>query len=400
MAAILHARGALPRLTRGAGGARLLRVSHTLRHVVLLVVVFPAFGVTLPFLPAFLAERGLSANQVAVVMALASAVRLIGGPLSGRLADRGLGARRVLAAACALAALTASLWGVVAGFWLLLAVIALHALPSAALAPLSEAVTLAGSRQGRGFDYGRVRATGSIAFVVASVGTGWAVGQFGLGVVPWIYAALLALAVPAALALPQAERSPGARGGSFVATLALPGFARMILVSGLLQGSHALYYAFGTIHWQAAGHSALVIGALWALGVVAEILLFLFGRGLCDRLGARGLFLAAAGFGALRWALTAETTWLPALVPVQVLHAASFGMAHLAAMRFILATAPPGQMGTAQSLYMSLGAGLWIGAVTLLCGLLYGAVEGQGFWAMAAMCAVAWGVARGVPRRG
>jgi MFS transporter, PPP family, 3-phenylpropionic acid transporter len=373
-------------------------VSHTLRHVLLLAVLFPAFGVTLPFLPAFLAERGLDATEVAIVMAVASAVRLVGGPVSGRLADRGLGARRVLAAACALSALTAALWGLVAGFALLLAVAALHALPSGALAPLSEAVTVAGSRQGRGFDYGRVRAIGSVAFVAGSVGTGWAVERFGIGVLPWIYAGVLALAVPAALALPRGERSAGARGGSFVATLGLPGFARMLVVSGLLQGSHALYYAFGTIHWQAAGHSPFTIGTLWALGVIAEILLFVFGRGFCDRMGARGLFVLAASLGLLRWGVTAETTWLPVLVPLQLLHAASFGMAHLAAMRFILATAAPSQMGTAQSLYMSLGTGLWIGVVTLASGPLYAALGGQGFWAMAVMCGVACWVARGVRR--
>jgi MFS transporter, PPP family, 3-phenylpropionic acid transporter len=376
------------------------RVPHTLRHALLLAVLFPAFGITLPFLPAFLAERGLDAAQVGIVMALASAVRLVGGPLSGRLADRGFGARLVLAVACALSALTAALWGLVAGFWLLLAVVALHALPSGALAPLSEAVTIAGSRQGRGFDYGRVRAIGSIAFVAGSVGTGWAVERFGLSVMPWIYTAVLALAVPAALALPQAERAAGGRGGSLVGTLALPGFARMLVVSGLLQGSHALYYAFGTIHWQAAGHTPLTIGLLWALGVVAEILLFIFGRGFCDRLGARGLFLLAAALGLLRWAATAETTALVALVPLQVLHAASFGMAHLAAMRFIVATAAPTQMGTAQSLYMSLGTGLWIGVVTLVSGPLYAALDGRGFWAMSAMCGAAWLIARGVRRGG
>jgi PPP family 3-phenylpropionic acid transporter len=373
-------------------------VPHTLRHAALLAVLFPAFGVTLPFLPAFLAERGLSATEVAIVMAVASAVRLVGGPLSGRLADRGLGARRVLAASCALSAITAASWGLSSGFALLLAVVALHALPSGALAPLSEAVTVAGSRTPPGFDYGRVRAIGSIAFVAGSIGTGWAVERHGLAVMPWIYAGVLALAVPAALALPRGERVAGPRGGSFAATLGLPGFARMLVVSGLLQGSHALYYAFGTIHWQAAGHSPVTIGALWALGVVAEILLFIFGRGFCDRLGARGLFVLAAGLGALRWAATAETTWLPALVPLQALHAASFGMAHLAAMRFIVATAPAGQMSTAQSLYMSLGTGLWIGIVTLLSGPLYESQEGRGFWAMAAMCALALLIARGVRR--
>jgi PPP family 3-phenylpropionic acid transporter len=41
-----------------------------------------------------------------------------------------------------------------------------------------------------------------------------------------------------------------------------------------MHGSHAFYYAFGTLHWQAQGLGAGLIGALWATGVVAEIALF------------------------------------------------------------------------------------------------------------------------------
>ena len=97
----------------------------------------------------------------------------------------------------------------------------------------------------------------------------------------------------------------------------------------------------------------------------------------------------------VRWGVTAETTWLPALAAAQLLHALTFGAQHLAAMR-VLATLPPGQAATAQTLHSSLGTGLAMGVLTLLSGPLYAAFGGGGFWAMAALCAAALPVTLGL----
>jgi MFS transporter, PPP family, 3-phenylpropionic acid transporter len=129
-----------------------------------------------------------------------------------------------------------------------------------------------------------------------------------------------------------------------------------------------------------------VIGLLWAEGVVAEVALFFWGRRLTDRLGPVGLSLLAAGAGALRWAVTAETTALPALAAAQLLHAATFGAQHLAAMRVLALVVPPPMAATAQTLHASLGVGL-------ASGPLYAAWGGAAFWAMAGLCAAALPVA-------
>jgi PPP family 3-phenylpropionic acid transporter len=185
--------------------------------------------------------------------------------------------------------------------------------------------------------------------------------------------------------------------------LRLPAFRLLLLLSALIQGSHALYYGFGSIHWAAAGHSATVIGLLWAEGVVAEVALFLWGRRLADRLGPVGLSLLAAGAGALRWAVTAESAALPALAAAQLLHAATFGAQHLAAMRVLMQVVPPPMAATAQTLHASLGVGLASGALMLASGPLYAALGGAAFWAMAGLCAAAVPAAwrlRGVLARG
>jgi PPP family 3-phenylpropionic acid transporter len=82
-----------------------------------------------------------------------------------------------------------------------------------------------------------------------------------------------------------------------------------------------------------------------------------------------------------------------------MLHAASFGMMHLAAMRLVFALAPPGQASTAQTLHMALGPGLFIGLMTFASGPLYAAFGGAAWWFAAAMAALALPVAAGLARR-
>jgi PPP family 3-phenylpropionic acid transporter len=107
------------------------------------------------------------------------------------------------------------------------------------------------------------------------------------------------------------------------------------------------------------------------------------------RLGPTGLSVVAAAAGVLRWAITAVTVdpWL--LFPAQVLHAATFGMQHLAAMAVLARIVPSSEAATAQTLHAALGVGLWMMLATLACGPAYAALGGAGFWGMAALCLAA-----------
>jgi len=360
-----------------------------LRHVLLLCAVFTTIGVVQPFLPAFLAARGLNPDEIALALALGSGVRLLAAPMAGRWADALDDARLLLAGLALLGLLAAGGFLVAAGLLGFLVVQLLLNAASAPLTPLADALCLAAMREGR-LDYGRVRAAGSVAYIAMAAFAGWLAGRAGFGVVPWLIGAAMLATLAASCALPRPPALPERRrGGGIRAALRLPGFARLLLLSGLIQSSHAAYYAFGSIHWAAAGHSPGVIGLLWAEGAVGEVALFLFGRGLVARLGPRGMALLAAGAGLLRWSVLATTTWLPALAAVQVLHALSFGAQHLAAMHLILRLVPPAQAGTAQTLHAALGVGLLMGLFTWLCGPLYAALGGGVFLPMAGLCLLA-----------
>ncbi len=343
---------------------------------------FAGFGAMMPFLPAILADGGLSATQVGAVMAAGSTMRLLAGPALGGVADRAGDARRVLAACALLAACAALGFGLAAGLALLLAVQLLHAAAAAPVMPLTDALALRG-----GFAYAPVRAIGSLAFIGGAVGAGVLAGWWGPRVAAWALAAGMLATALTALRLPAGPVRARAARGPLLAPFRERAFRRMLPVSALIQGSHAVYYGFSTLHWTAAGLSTAQVGLLWGLGVLAEVVLFWRGAPLMAALGVRGLALLAAGAGVLRWALTAGTTEFWPLAALNLLHGITFGAMHLAAMRALLAL-PPELAGRAQTLHAA-AVGAATGVLTLAGGALYAGFGGGAFWAMALLCVVA-----------
>jgi PPP family 3-phenylpropionic acid transporter len=377
-------------------------------YLILFAALYTAFGVQSPYLPALLGEHGLAPAAIGIVLAGGTAIKLVTGPAAGHLADRFSAARLVFAGCAIVAALTALFYLGAYGFWPLLAVAVLQAAALGPLAPLGDSLVLPAAAPadstGRGtrpgFDYGWVRGTGSGAFILGSIVSGQAVAMAGLGAAMWLNAGLLAVAAlsvaqarPLSRAADLAMRAPGARHVG--ALLCLPAFQRVMLVAALILGSHALHDGFAMIRWRAAGIPSGVTGLLWAESVAAEVIVFFaIGRPLLNRLGAGGAAMLAAAAGVLRWAVSAETAALPALALIQPLHGLTFALLHLACMRRLSETVPPGLSATALTLYGTVAIGAASAVLTLASGMLYGAVGPQGFWFMAVLCAIALPIAR------
>ena len=346
---------------------------------------FLGIGAIMPFLPAILAEGGLSPGQVGAVMAAGSVMKLMAAPAGGRIADGAGDVRVILAVAALLAAAGAMGFGLAAGLALLLAVQVAHSIAVAPVVPLTDALAVSAVRT-HGFDYARVRAAGSITYILGAVFAGQAVQLAGPRMAAWILAAALIATSVLALRLPDGRRAGAKAQGSLWAPLREPGFLRILVIAALVQGSHATYYAFSTIHWQSAGLGTGFIGALWGFGVVSEVLLFLYGRRFVLRLGVRGLALLATGAGILRWSIFAVTVEPALLIPAQILHGATFGAMHLATMQALLGL-PAGVGARAQTLVAS-AVSATSGALMWGSGLLYAAVGGHAFLAMAALCGI------------
>ena len=359
------------------------------KFVALYAAMYAAYGVASPFLPAFVSERGLTPEELGFALAAGTGVRLVSAPFAGRIADLLQALRVVLVVSIAAAALVTLGYLSARGFWMVLAVMLLHAWALAPMSVLADALALGAASRPSGFEYGRVRGTGSAAFILGTLVSGQAIGGFGLEIIIPLQALLLGGAALAAARVPElphartAHAHPGAR-----VLLRLPAFRNLVLVAALVLGSHAMHDAFAVIRWSAAGISPEISSLLWSEAVAAEVVVFwLVGPALVRRLTPPGAMALAAAAGVLRWAVMAQSTDLLALALVQPLHGLTFALLHLACMRLLLRTVPAGLEGTAQALYASVGVGAASALLSLASGALYGRLGADAFWFMAALCA-------------
>ncbi len=346
---------------------------------------FAFIGVVLPFWPVWLASKGLDVIEIGVVIAAGISIKVVSNPFFAHIADR-RGERKRVILGCSIAALASfSLFGVAQGFWPLLGVSILFFGFWPPTMPLTESLTmLAASR--RKLDYGRIRLWGSLSFIASSVLAGKMLVDGPDGIVFSMALVMVGLAVAAAVALPDI-RAPKAGGGRpvLIEVLGDRKFLLFLATATLLQPAHAVYYGFGTLNWRRAGLPEDVIGWLWAEGVAAEIVLFVFGAFVVRKIGPVRLLALAGLAGMVRWTVIGATDALPALILVQALHAFTFGAAHLGAIYFIARAVSPALSATAQGLYAALVMGLGMGVSMSVSGYLYAQFEGRAFFAMSLM---------------
>ena len=370
------------------------------RFLALYAGMFAAFGVASPFLPGLLQQDGLGSGAIGVVLAGGTAIRLLAGPLGGRLADRTGWPTGVLASFTAAAAVVAMGYAPARGLPLLLLVSVAHAAVLAPLTPIADALALGSASDKPGFQYGWVRGAGSAAFIAGALAAGQMVGRHGLGIIVWLNACLLAVTAACAWLLPN--RVAGARitqtaapAGSTQALLAIPMFRRLMLVAALIGGSHALHDGWSVIRWRSAGLSPGQASVLWAMSVAAEVVVFvLVGQRLLKALGPGRAMLLSATAGIVRWGAAAQTAWFPVMAVTEPLHGLTFALLHLACMQMIGRVVPVRLAATAQAFYATIAMGATTAAITLASGPLYANLGPTAFWAMAAMCAAALPVAR------
>lgn len=375
--------------------------------ILLYVLMYAAFGVASPFWPRFFETRGMSPEQIGLLLGLGTIVRLIAGPVAARVADRLQQLRGVLAAAAALAACLAFGLTWVEGFWMFLIIRLCH---EAALTPttsLADALALGASKPrappGIGFEYGWVRGSASGAFVFGTMAAGQVIGWSELASIAWMHGILLLAAAASAMLLPAPDYKTDAapEASSFRAIGELFGivvFRRVVLIAALVLGSHAMHDAFAVIRWTAAGISPITISLLWSEAVVAEVIVFvLIGPRLVDAIGPGSAAAIASLSAILRWVVMASSTDPLALAIVQPLHGMTFALLHLACMRVIGAAVPQHLAATSQAIY-ALGPGLTTALLTLASGMLYARLGANGFLLMAPLSALALPLCSGLRR--
>ncbi len=348
--------------------------------------LFLAYGVVVPYFPVWLNARGLDPLQISTVTALPLFIRLLVTPSIGLLADR-LGNYRLVIVTLAWSALALILaLSLVGGYLPILVIGVAFLLANGTMLPLIETIAVGGVRT-QGLDYGRMRLWGSITFIIANFVGGIAIEALGGSFALWMIAFAAVSTIAAAHALPPppvtaqtvTTQRVSWRTSSPARLLQSRLFILFLIAIGCTHGAHATFYTFGALHWQAQGLSAAWVGTLWAIGVFAEVVLFALSAPVVQRFGPAQLIVAGAGASVVRWGVMAFDPPLGVLIPLQVLHALTYGAAHLGAILFITRAVPHKGMGSAQAFYATIAAGLALGIVGLVSGALFAQIGGAVF---------------------
>ena len=320
---------------------------------------FATLGALMPYWSIYLRGEGFTPAQIGELLSILVVTKLIGPNVIGWVADHtGLRLWIVRGASLLAAVMFTGVFFADNYLSMALVMVAFSFFWNATL-PQFEALTMnhLGADTHR---YSMIRLWGSVGFIITVTGMGWLLDLFGHGAMPW---GVLVLFVGIFLGSLVAPGNGGQRrrGGeeSILRVLMRPEVIALFVVCFLIQASHGPYYGFFSIYLEDNGYSKSVTGMLWALGVVAEVLVFLVMHRLMPRFGIYRLLLFTLLLTALRWVLTAHFIQsLPVILFAQTLHAFSFGVYHAVAIELIHRFFVGKNQGRGQALYSSLSFGL------------------------------------------
>lgn len=333
---------------------------------------FAALGALLPYWGLYLKQLGFDALAIGELMAVPMATKIIAPYIWGWLGDR-LGQHISIVRTGSL--LTTMIFlGVfwLTGFWELAVVMALFSFFWNAVLPQFEVITLSYLDK-EVAKYARIRVWGSVGFILTVILLGMAVDQLGPTIVlPVLFVIYTSIWISSLTIRDPCSDKTAVDQASIISILKIPAIIAFFTVIFLLQMGHGAYYAFYSIYMESVGYSKTIIGQLWALGVVAEVIVFLFMHHLLHRYGARKILMASLLLAALRWLLIGNLPQhLLLMLFAQILHAATFGTFHAAAIHLVHHYFTGQHQGRGQALYSSLSFGAGGAVGSLLSGSLW-----------------------------
>lgn len=327
---------------------------------------FASVGALVPSMSPYLKSLSYTPTQIGILIGITMITKVIAPNIWGWIADHTGRRMAIVRSGCLLAAVCfVGIFFNQTFVWLAILFAAFSFFWNAAL-PQFEATTFNYLRQ-QEHRYSAIRLWGSIGFIFAVVGLGYLFEWTSITMFPWIVMALLiaiwfsSLIVPESAAAHQhLEHEPLRR------VLAKPQVAGLLLACFCMQASHGPYYAVYTIYMQSYDYSSHLTGWLWGIGVIAEVIVFLFMYKVFKRFSLRQLLIFSLFIAICRWILIAgfpQQLWI--MLFAQTLHAVTFGVYHVTAIQLIHQFFKGRHQGRGQALYSSLsfGAGGALGSV-------------------------------------
>ncbi|NRA88859.1 MAG: MFS transporter [Rhizobiales bacterium] len=334
------------------------------------------------FFAAWLAHNGLSEFQIALILGVSQFVKSLFAPFAALFADGFKYKKTPILYMNFLGIISASALYFVDEYVAIFIVTIFYSISSSAIIPILDGLSMKGAEKLK-FDYGHTRLWGSVSFMVAAIVCGILIDRWNLDLLlPWLlFGAVIALLAGLFLpVLPSSKmtkpRKVGTKSKRFDMDGALtlvkqPIFMAILVAISIILASHSVYYGFSTIHWQKIGYSSDLIGILWAVGIVAEVLLFAYSSKFSLLLGPRRMIILGAAAAVIRWTITAFDPPLYLLFIAQLLHAFTFAATYLGALHLITRSVPEPLISTAMAINASLNAGIFMALAMFFGGLLY-----------------------------
>lgn len=348
-------------------------------------------GLFAPYASLYFSGRSMSVTQIGILMSLMQVTRIFGPNLWGWIADR-TGQRVQVLRFTALAAWLSLSGFLIADhflqfFWLM---VLLNTFTSSQ-SPLSEAIMLSEMR-GDLSHYGRLRLWGSVGFIATVMAGGYLLDRYSVAIFPGLALAMLALVCVMCFRISEPHPlTPAQRRVSSLVLLRRPEVWAFFCSTGLMVAAHAALYVYYSLYLERLGYSKSVIGAMWSLGVLAEIVFFYFQAPLFRRFGVRQLMMFSLGLGVLRFIMIGVGAQsLLVLLVAQVMHAATFGAHHSASVITLQRWFSGPLQARGQAWYTSISYGLGGSLGGLVLGLCWKHISPQSvYWMAAGMIVVA-----------
>ncbi len=350
---------------------------------------FAALGTFTPYWSLYLQSLSFSALQIGICMSLLLVTRIFAPATWGWLADHTGQRVRVmrLAAISGLVCFSGFFFGD-SFTWIFLIMLLMSFCWSASL-PLIEAITL--SHLGDNTDkYGRIRSWGSVGFIFAVVGMGYLLDVVDLIWLLWIVLAFKIGIVVFSHHIPETEViGLSIDQDSIRQVCKRPEVVAFLLSSMLMIFAHGAYYTFFSIYLVEHGYDKGFVGWLWAIGVICEIGVFFLMPWMMQRFSLKTILVFSFVCAILRFLMIGwGIEWLWVILLAQVLHAATYGTHHIAAMMVVHHYFHGRNQAKGQAIYTSVafGIGGTLGAIS--SGYTWGGIGAEMTFTISAVSAL------------
>ncbi len=349
---------------------------------------FASLGVLIPYWSLYLKSLGYNSLAIGGLVAILPATKLIAPYIWGWLADHTRRSMFIIRVASVLALLSFLLVFISQQLYWLIFVMLLFSFFWNATLPQFEAMTLnhLGNNTHR---YSMIRLWGSLGFIVIAVLIGDLLQSYGADIIPLIVSFTFAAIVVSSFIVPEKLNTPHAEHSPIWHVIKQPKVLAFLLVCFLMLCSHGPYYTFYTIYLGDLGYSSHMIGVLWAVGVLAEVVIFLLMHHLLPVFGARKLLILTLLLTTVRWLIIGFfADELLMLFVAQLIHAFSFGVFHSVGISLAHDYFTGSHQGRGQALYASVSFGAGVAVGSLVSGLLWDQWGASVLFVFASCCTV------------